>query len=674
MKGISSVMPMRHVLLSTLAALGLLGPELAAQENPAEGLQDLLQTLNQPISAASKRLQRLKEAPADATVITGMELADLGYRTLGEALGGVLGFRTNRDRAYEGLGVRGLYVLGDQNTRVLVLLEGHALNSPAEVGSSKVGEDFGISLDLVERIEVVRGPASSLYGNNAFLGMVNVVLREPPTGRPSGEFLASANSRDLGSVDAMAGGELGKSRWQVILSGMQRKGSEMRLPELSPGPLPADLDREERQSACLRLKGEGWSLLGFAGSRTQGISSAPFLSAVGDPLNRYRNRMLFGEARYEPVLGGVETLLRVYGDRNEYGSVLQYTGGQDPRLEGLFTEVDPNRNLGGEVQARVRFGDFLVTGGGEQSWHHFDGRTGIAPDFISTQVRYEMANRYLQVEWTPVEVFTAVAGLQQAEFHIRSAQSDAGGAVTPMDHAPLRGTTPRLALIWRPTALDIVKVLYGGGYRNPTIFERYYGDGSSFLPNPALGSERIDTGQGIWVRVWDWGFQSQVAYSRSRWQNQIESADPGGGFQQFQNTPQEIRGSALEAELKGRWPGWECYLQAGVYRWEREGVSLPNVAPLQVAARIVRRWGAWSASTEVRHVGLREDPGTAATAPAATTLRLALRWQSPHFWVRSVLEDAGHARRIDLVAQDYAPITRVESDGRTLLLTAGWRF
>ena len=74
----------------------------------------------------------------------------------------MLGFRSNRDRAYAGLGVRGLYVLGDQNTRVLILLDDHALNGPAEVGSSKVGEDFGIPLDFVERVEVIRGPASTL--------------------------------------------------------------------------------------------------------------------------------------------------------------------------------------------------------------------------------------------------------------------------------------------------------------------------------------------------------------------------------------------------------------------------------------------------------------------------------------------------------------------------------
>lgn len=152
---------------------------LSAQEPSTEDLKDLQAFLDQPVQTASKRVQRLKEAAADMTVLKGHDLMDLGYQTLGDALGGVLGFRTNEDRTYQGLGARGLYVLGDQNTRVLILLDGHALNSAAEVGSSKVGADFGIPLTQVDRVEIVRGPASSLYGNSAFLGMVNVVTKGP---------------------------------------------------------------------------------------------------------------------------------------------------------------------------------------------------------------------------------------------------------------------------------------------------------------------------------------------------------------------------------------------------------------------------------------------------------------------------------------------------------------
>ena len=285
--------------------LGALVLPLAAQDPSLEELQDLQRLLEQPVQVASKRTQRLKEAPADVTVLRGPDLLELGYRTLGDALGGVLGLRSNQDRAYTGLGVRGLYVLGDQNTRVLILLDGHPLNSPAEVGSSKIGEDFGVPLDLVERIEIVRGPASSLYGNNAFLGLVNVVTREPAAG---GLAEATLGSRGLAGLDGAVGGGLGAGRWQVILSGMQRRGSRTAFPELggAGAALPAELDREEAQSAYLRSMGPGWSLSAGVSSRTQGLASAPFNATLGSPGNRYRNRLSFGDARWTPGFGPVE--------------------------------------------------------------------------------------------------------------------------------------------------------------------------------------------------------------------------------------------------------------------------------------------------------------------------------------------------------------------------------
>ena len=658
-------------------AMALLFLPLRAQEPTADDLKDLQLTLEQPVQVASKRAQRLKEAPADVTVLRGADLADLGYRTLAEALGGVLGFRTNDDRAYAGLGVRGLYVLGDQNTRVLILLDGHALNSPAEVGSSKVGEDFGIPMDQVERIEIVRGPASSMYGNNAFLAMVNVVTREPGPGpgAAGGEVAATVDSRSLAGFDGTLGGTAGGTRWQAILSGMQRQGGETRFPELTDQTLPAGLDREERQSAYLRASGSDWSLSGFTMDRTQRLSSAPFYTTVGSMGNFYRNRLTFGDGRYTPTFGAVETLFRLYGDRNEFDSGFDYDGVRQPGTQGVYQESDPNWSLGTEVQARARLGgSVFLTAGQELSWQHYGSTAGIGSALVSTQVRHRVSNSYLQAEWAPVETLTATLGFQESSWTVDSARLAVAG--TPVSFAPgsLTGGTPRLALIWQPTAVDIFKALYGGGYRNPTIFERYYTDISTFVANPGLRPERITTVQGMWVRIWGSGLQSQLSVSRSRWNNLVQEVALPVAQQQFQNDPDDLIGTALEGELQGRWGGWSLYGQAGLYRWDQAGQPFPDAAQVQGACRLTRHWGPWSASTEIRYVGSREGlPGVDA-APAATVTRLASRWTGRRCWVRATVEDASQARRIDLVATDYSPITRMPSDGRAFFLTVGSRF
>ena len=662
----------QHRFRSLLAAA--LALPLAGQEPTAEDLQDLQRTLEQPVQAASKRTQRLKEAPADVTVLRGDDLADLGYRTLAEALGGVLGLRDNQDRAYAGLGVRGLYVLGDQNTRVLILLDGHALNSAAEVGSSKLGEDFGIPMDLVERIEIIRGPASSLYGNNAFLGMVNVVTREPGR-RPLGGWAElSGSSRSLSALDGNLGGSAGPARWQATVSAMQRRGSETRFPEWTPATLPGNLDREERQSAYLRASGPDWSAAGYTMERTQRLASAPFNSTPGGA-NRYRNRLSFADASWTPSFGKVETLFRVRGDRNEFASELDYDGLRQAGTQGRYFESDPNWSLGLELQARAPLGaHLLLTLGQEQDWQHYGATAGIAPAIVTTQVRHRVSSTYLQAEWSPAETFTATLGFQQSAWTVASAELDVAGTPKSYPAATLRGATPRLALIWRPTALDILKALYGGGYRNPTLFERYYTDISTFIPNPELQPERITTLQGIWVRVWGTGLQSQLSASRSQWRHLAQAVDLGGGQQQYRNQAEDLVGTALEGELQGHFGGWGIYGQAGLYRWSQAGQRFPDSTGAQGAFRLTRHWGAWSATGELRYVGTREGPTGTAGAPAAAVLRLASRWEARRFWLRAVLEDAGQARRVDLVASDYLPVTRMRADGRTFQLTLGVPF
>jgi len=241
------------------------------------------------IQAASKRVQDVASAPADVVVLRGSELRALGYRTLGDALGGVLGFTTNADHAYQGMGMAGVYTLGDQNTRLLVLLDGHALNSPAEVGSSKVGQDFGLPMELVDHIEIVRGPASSLYGNNAFMALVNVVSVDAANSRHSAvEGALGLGSGGVAEAWVDAGGTLGGVRISLMASGFRRNGTAQTYPQLGAvdpsfaNPLPADSDREERQSAYLRLSGPEWSFAGSYLNRVQRLASAPFGYLPGD--------------------------------------------------------------------------------------------------------------------------------------------------------------------------------------------------------------------------------------------------------------------------------------------------------------------------------------------------------------------------------------------------------
>src|SRR3989454_11782951 len=128
------------------------------------------------VFGASKYEQKPSEAPASVSIVTSEEIRKFGYRTLSEILRSVRGFFTTYDRNYSYIGVRGFDRPGDYDTRVLLLLDGHRINDNV-YDQASVGTEALIEVDAIERIEIIRGPSSSLYGTNAFLAVINVITR-----------------------------------------------------------------------------------------------------------------------------------------------------------------------------------------------------------------------------------------------------------------------------------------------------------------------------------------------------------------------------------------------------------------------------------------------------------------------------------------------------------------
>lgn len=128
------------------------------------------------VYGVSKFEQKVTEAPSFVTLITSDEIRKYGYRTLAEVLASVTGFFVTYDRNYNYLGVRGFNRPGDFNTRILILVDGHRLNDNL-YDQGAIGTESPIDVDLIDRVEVIRGPSSSLYGTNAFFGVINVITK-----------------------------------------------------------------------------------------------------------------------------------------------------------------------------------------------------------------------------------------------------------------------------------------------------------------------------------------------------------------------------------------------------------------------------------------------------------------------------------------------------------------
>jgi iron complex outermembrane receptor protein len=185
------------VVPAVLAALAL--PSAAADLSDLP-LEDLLKI---EVVGASKYPQAGTVAPSAVTVVTREDIRRFGWRTLSEALAAQRGFHASYDRSYHYLGVRGFAPSGDYNNRILFLVDGMRVNDNI-YDSVMAGETFPIDLDLVERIEIVRGPGASIYGGNALFGVVNIILRSGAS-FDGAELAADAGSGRTGRVRALEG-------------------------------------------------------------------------------------------------------------------------------------------------------------------------------------------------------------------------------------------------------------------------------------------------------------------------------------------------------------------------------------------------------------------------------------------------------------------------------------
>src|SRR6186713_873390 len=168
-----------HDSAAVLALIVLLAPSPAAEAQqplPELSLEELMRLDTGRVFGASERLQPVTEAPASVSFITAEEIARYGYRTLADILRGVRGMYVTDDRNFSLIGTRGFAKPGDYNSRVLLLVNGHRVNDNI-FGQAEIGAEFGLDPATFERVEIIRGPASSLYGDSAFFAVVNVITK-----------------------------------------------------------------------------------------------------------------------------------------------------------------------------------------------------------------------------------------------------------------------------------------------------------------------------------------------------------------------------------------------------------------------------------------------------------------------------------------------------------------
>jgi iron complex outermembrane receptor protein len=164
----------RKIGMATSALLALSVVLAQAPQASAEATLSLADLFDLKVESASKQAEPLSEVPVPITVITSEMIRASGVRTLHEALNTfVPGYTDVEDRNELMNAPRGIYATSPQ--KVLVMINGHRLNSRSYLAAAP---DESIALHNVDRIEILRGPGSSLYGNVALGGVINILLKK----------------------------------------------------------------------------------------------------------------------------------------------------------------------------------------------------------------------------------------------------------------------------------------------------------------------------------------------------------------------------------------------------------------------------------------------------------------------------------------------------------------
>jgi iron complex outermembrane receptor protein len=200
---------------------------------------DLENLMNVPVDVwtASKIPQKYYEAPAIITTITREQIAVWGYQTMAELLGHLLGFYVVDDHITPNVAVRGtsggLYA---DSSIIKVLVNGHSV-SFSSTGGNALGPEL-IPLSAVERVEIIRGPASALYGADAFLGVVNIQTRdgESVNGVEARVAAGRVGWHPATDLDLCLGMSRGMVDVMLAFRRAQQDLSGLVLPDSSPAP------------------------------------------------------------------------------------------------------------------------------------------------------------------------------------------------------------------------------------------------------------------------------------------------------------------------------------------------------------------------------------------------------------------------------------------------------
>jgi outer membrane receptor for ferrienterochelin and colicin len=557
---------------------------------------ELQLTTQEEVTAASRTAESVDDAPGSVTIISREELFAMGYPTIADAVRGVRGMYLSDDRSYVTVGVRGFSRPGDYGNRLLVLIDGQPTNDNY-ISSSYVGFDGRTDLADVERIEIVRGPGSVLYGTGAFFGVINLVTRNrnDPT---HAEVGVSAVENSVGRARA-------SYTWRATpyagfwtsVSGATSPGRDYYFPELvsRPGDPNAELDANGRPIdgnargvdgfRGATVSGRAWykaaTVQWFLHSRNKTLPTGEYGATFSDPRNHFTDTRSFVEARFEPQLTKeLQSLSRAHYNLYNFDGYTAY-GPPDGGSRDTF------RGRWGGLEQRLVYapGEKLrLTVGGEVIRHFMTKQVGE-----NDQGPYILDNAGNPSRNDP---FTVLAGYAIGDITPTKGLKISAG--TRLDYYSNIETfdftaafNPRVAVIVKPYERGNLKLLAGKAFRAPSVYELFYASTTQERASN-LQPEQIYSGEIEFTHRFSPTVTATVAGYANYVKDLVELRDLPGGSVQYANSNAPVLVLGSEYEVRRDWrQGWMLALtyslQKARYLSDPTLRDVPN-SPVQLAS------------------------------------------------------------------------------------------
>lgn len=570
-----------RALAIALALAPLSRPDDSSRANQDLNSLSLEQLMQVKVEGAALHPQTLEDAPASVTIITAEDIRKYGYRTLGEALSRVRGFYLSDNKSYETMGVRGFSLPADYASHLLVMVNGHNMADNVFDYMLFFGNDFPIDMNLIKQIEIIRGPASALYGSNAIFATINILTKSP---EEAGPLALTADTGSFGEKKGQVVETASLGEAQILFSGSVFNNSGQ-----SPLFFPQFNTPPDNSGKAVDMNGQrGFHLFSTATWRNW-----TFVAAFGS------------HDQIQPISWGAT----IFNDR----------GSQNAERRGFAEAVYSRRAGTGELRWRTFYDAFRYIGRFEYPLGSTveDNRTHSIGDWIGTQLTYRRPTSVGDVT-VGVEANVDIRNLQSNDdvspaffSYLNTSHPDRLLALIVQDEKKLSArwkldlglridkssyrndsVSPRVALNYQH-ALWTYKLLYGRSFRDPSAFQLFYDDGLSGAGNPSLRSEHADTVEFDVERKIGKRMNFQASAYGYRLSDFMVGVFLPSGLIQYQNVG-KIEAEGVEFEINGRPTDWLETTASYSLQRSRDSATLENspqsLAKLRFAVPLGRRF------------------------------------------------------------------------------------